>query len=126
MDFKPSHREKVFQFYHILIKDLELGIDCWHMAVWMLLRCLAASPQLEASPITYVAVILLLQKNSSATLPVLLDFYVQKAKELTLAQAKEAGESNGAAMAKDIQAKDIVSREKEIIEALRWRINAPS
>mmetsp|Transcript_62146 Transcript_62146/g.115304 ORF Transcript_62146/g.115304 Transcript_62146/m.115304 type:complete len:344 (-) Transcript_62146:208-1239(-) len=125
-DFNCSHRKQVFQFYHNLINGLQLGIDCWYMAVWMLLRTLAAAPQLEASPVTYVAVVLLLQKNTSAMVPVLIDLYVAKAKELTIAQAKDAGLANGAAMAKGIQARDVLSREKQILEALGWKINLPS
>mmetsp|Transcript_42307 Transcript_42307/g.76734 ORF Transcript_42307/g.76734 Transcript_42307/m.76734 type:complete len:359 (-) Transcript_42307:185-1261(-) len=126
IDFKPSQRRKVFSFYQAVIQELQLGDEAWHTAVWMLLRCLAARPDLDASPMTCMAVILLLRKNATALLPVSVDWYVHKAKILGEAQSRDAGGETGVTMADDIEVRDLLDREREVLNALGWKINLPS
>eukprot|EP00971_Amphidinium_carterae_P055168 1087362-Amphidinium_carterae.1 len=90
-DFQPRVRRKVFHFYTKVIQELQLGDEAWHNAVWMLLRCLAACPALDASSDTCMAVVLLLRKNTTALLPVDVEWYVHKAQILSEVLSSDAG-----------------------------------
>eukprot|EP00403_Amphidinium_massartii_P021474 CAMPEP_0178390562 /NCGR_PEP_ID=MMETSP0689_2-20121128/10711_1 /TAXON_ID=160604 /ORGANISM="Amphidinium massartii, Strain CS-259" /LENGTH=358 /DNA_ID=CAMNT_0020011077 /DNA_START=64 /DNA_END=1140 /DNA_ORIENTATION=+ len=118
-------KRKVFCFYQRVFAELNLGDGTWHDAVWMLYRSLAAEPSLELCPSTCMSVVMLLQKNVTATKPLVLEWYVDRARQLHALLAPEDAASENTAVP-NVEARDILDKEREVLQALRWKVNAPS